>query len=198
MPDGRTLIRITIRGGGLAVVDGLAYAVILPPPHPAVWIASPAGDGTIRFTEEGSGRVLGVVGTEPGSQARALEVGPAVPGADPGGAGGGGGGEGAGARVAAGGAVAGGDAPAPGPAPGPAPVTGWRVSRCSDAGGGRPVAVKDPGELTSGYYAIEEPATGAPLHRDPVEEPDLRPKPVALQPVGLDQGPLILQVIDED
>jgi len=172
MPDGGPLIRITIRGGGLAVVDGLAYAAILPPPHPAVWIASSEGDGTIRFTEQSGGRVLGVPGTEPGTQACALEVGA---------------GAGAGADAATGARPGGRHA-----------VTGWRVSRCSDAGGRAPVAVKHPSELTSGYYVIEEPATGALLYRNRDEEPGLSPKPVALQPVGVNQGPLILQLIDED
>ena len=157
MPDGGPLIRITIRGGALAVVDGLAYAAILPPPHPATWIASSAADGTIRFTEQSGGRVLGVPDTAPGTQARAL---------DPAAVGGG--------------------------------AAGWRVSRCSDAGGRAPVAVKHPSELTSGYYTIEEPATGALLYRNRDEEPGLGPKPVALQPAGVDQGPLILQRVDED
>lgn len=238
MPDDGTLIRITIRGGGLAIVDGLAYAAILPPPHPATWIASSAADGTIRFTEQGSGRVLGVPATATGTQARALDAAAcaaadgsgeavgdhaggtgdesnvdggraAAVGVGRGGAGSGSGGVGGAAEAGCGGGVR---APEPAPPPhfagrarhggpgraGPAPVTGWRVSRRSDTGGGRTVPVKDARELTSGYYAIEEPATGALLYRNQVEEPGLRPKPVALQPVGLDQGPLILQVVGED
>lgn len=76
------------------------------------------------------------------------------------------------------------------------PVTSWLVTQYSDSSEDDPEPVKDPSQLTSGYYAIQEPSTGEYLFRNRIEDYSLLPKRVALQSSDLDQGPLILQVTD--
>jgi hypothetical protein len=73
-------------------------------------------------------------------------------------------------------------------------VTQWLVTRYSDSAADDPVQVEDPSQLDNGFYAIQEPDTGRYLYRNQIEDLSIRPKAVALQPSGLDQGPLILRV----
>jgi hypothetical protein len=74
------------------------------------------------------------------------------------------------------------------------PVTSWLVTQFSDSSEDEPAPVKDPSQLTRGYYAIQEPSSGEFLFRNRIEDYSLMPKRVGLQETGLDQGPLIFQV----
>jgi hypothetical protein len=74
------------------------------------------------------------------------------------------------------------------------PVTSWQVTEYTDDTEDDPTPVTDPSQLASGYYAIQEPSSGEFLFRNQIEDRSLMPKRVALQPSGLDQGPLIIQV----
>lgn len=146
------LVQITIRGAGLAIISNSIYAALISPPNATTWIATPAADGTIQFTDQASGLILGAPDTDAGTQAVAAPPGAGLP------------------------------------------VASWLVTQYSDSSEDDPEPVEDPGQLTSGYYAIQEPSTRQYLFRNQIEDYSLLPKRVALQPNGLDQGPLILQV----
>ena len=74
------------------------------------------------------------------------------------------------------------------------PVTTWLVTQYSDSSEDDPAPVKDPSQLTSGYYAIQEPSSGEFLYRYQIEDYSVLPKRVALQQSDLDQAPLIIRV----
>lgn len=71
MADG-PLVQISIGGAPLAIMDGQIYALLMPDmAEPVSWAVSSAGDGTIQFTDQASGRLLSAPGTDPGTQATA-------------------------------------------------------------------------------------------------------------------------------
>ena len=74
-------------------------------------------------------------------------------------------------------------------------VTAWRLTQYSDGAEDDPSPVKEAGALTSGFYAIREPMTGAYLQRDHIEDYSVRPKRVALQPGDVDPGPVVIRVV---
>jgi hypothetical protein len=147
------LVQISIRGGNVGIVSNKIYAALLDGvPATTTWIVTAADDGTLVFTDQASGLVLGAPDTNAGTQAVAT--------ADSG-----------------------------------IPVTSWSVTAYSDEDEDDPDPIKDPSQLTTGYYAIQEPSTGEFLFRNPVEDYSLRPKVVALQAAGQDQGPLVIKVV---
>ena len=155
------LVRISIRGGDLVIIDSQVYAVLIGPPEATTWFAGSADDGTIRFTDQSGGLVLGTWTTGPGAPA---VVAPAA----------------AGLAVGSWSVTRYGARAEAGPDPTPAE---------------QPGPIKDLTRLTSGYYAIQEPNTGAYLYRNRIEDLSLMPKQVALQPGSPDQGPLLIQVV---
>ena len=146
------LINITIRGAGVAIIDAQIYAIVMPPPNAATWVASTGPAGTLVFADQASGAVLSARSTDPGTQATATPP-----------------------RVFA-------------------AVYAWSVTAYSDSSEDDPTPVTDPSQLTSGYYAIRVPGTRQYLYRNMNEDRSLAPKRVTVQPDGLDQGPLLLQV----
>jgi hypothetical protein len=147
------LVQISIRGADAAIINNQVYAALIQPPNATTWIATPIGDGTIRFTDQASGLILGTPDTDPGTQAYVT-----TPGSG-------------------------------------AAITSWTVRQYSDDIEDDPVAITDPTQLTSGYYSLQAPGTGEYLYRNQIEDYSLIPKRIALQPPGLDQGPLIIQVV---
>ncbi|HEV2637862.1 MAG TPA: hypothetical protein VGX23_22100 [Actinocrinis sp.] len=75
------------------------------------------------------------------------------------------------------------------------PVTSWNFVGFSDDDGDDAAPIKDPGQLTSGYYTIQDPDSGNYLFRNQIEDRSLRPKYVGLQDPS--QGPfeLVVQVV---
>ena len=73
-------------------------------------------------------------------------------------------------------------------------VSSWTVMQYGDDSEDDPAAITDPTQLTSGYYSLQAPGTGEFLFRNQIEDRSLMPKRIALQPAGLDQGPLIIRV----
>ena len=75
------------------------------------------------------------------------------------------------------------------------PVTSWNLVQFSDDDGDDPAAIKDPDQLESGYYTIQDPASGNFLFRNQIEDRSLLPKYVGLQDQS--QGPyeLVIQVV---
>jgi hypothetical protein len=78
------------------------------------------------------------------------------------------------------------------------PITSWNIVQFSDDEGDGATPIKDPGELTSGYYTIQDPASGAYLYRNAIEDRSLRPKFVGF-PSYLGDGPfeLVIQVVSD-
>jgi len=76
------------------------------------------------------------------------------------------------------------------------PVTSWNLVQFSDDDGDGATPVKDPSQLRSGYYTIQDPGSGNFLFRNQVEDRSLLPKYVGLQDPS-SQGPfeLIMQVL---
>ncbi|WP_194893179.1 hypothetical protein [Catenulispora pinisilvae] len=76
------------------------------------------------------------------------------------------------------------------------PVISWNFVGFSDEDGDDAAAIKDPGQLTSGYYTIQDPGSGNFLFRNMVEDRSLLPKYVGLQDPS-QGGPfeLVVQVI---
>jgi hypothetical protein len=77
----------------------------------------------------------------------------------------------------------------------PLPVTSWNLVQFSDDDGDDAAPITDPGQLTSGYYTLQDPGTGNFLFRSAIEDRSLIPKYVGLQDPS--QGPyeLVIQVI---
>jgi hypothetical protein len=76
------------------------------------------------------------------------------------------------------------------------PVTSWSLVQFSDDDGDNATPVKDPSQLTSGYYTIQDPDSGNFLFRNQVEDRSLLPKYVGLQ--DPEQGgpfELVIQVV---
>ena len=75
------------------------------------------------------------------------------------------------------------------------PVTFWNVVGYSDGDGDDATAIKDPSQLSSGYYTIQDPGSGNFLFRNRIEDRSLLPKYVGLQDPS--QGPfeLVIQVV---
>lgn len=75
------------------------------------------------------------------------------------------------------------------------PVTSWNLVQWSDDDSGTPV--KDPKQLKSGYYTIQDPGSGNFLFRNQIEDRSLNPKYVGLQDPS--QGPyeLVIQVVSD-
>ncbi|WP_194904424.1 I66 family serine proteinase inhibitor [Catenulispora rubra] len=147
------LVHISIRGADVAIINGQVYASIIAPPNATTWIASSADDGTIQFTDQAGGLVLGAPSLDPGTQAVVAPVDAGLA------------------------------------------VSSWTLTRYSDDAEDDASPIKDASEITSGYYAIQEPGTGEFLFRNQIEDRSLMPKRVALQPSGADQGPLVIQVV---
>ena len=73
------LLEISIGGGPLAIIDGKIYALPMPGvDQPAQWTA--ASGELIRFTDQGSGRMLSVPSTMDGMQAVTYSPGEYLPG----------------------------------------------------------------------------------------------------------------------
>jgi hypothetical protein len=77
------------------------------------------------------------------------------------------------------------------------PVTSWNLVQFSDDEGDSAAPIKDPNQLTSGYYTIQDPGSGNFLFRSPIEDRSLNPKYVGLQDSS--QGPyeLVVQVTSD-
>jgi hypothetical protein len=75
------------------------------------------------------------------------------------------------------------------------PVTSWNLVQFSDDDGDDAAPITDPGELTSGYYTLQDPGTGNFLFRSRIEDRSLLPKYVGLQDPS--QGPyeLVIRVV---
>ncbi len=78
------------------------------------------------------------------------------------------------------------------------PVTSWNLVQFSDDEGDDAAAVKDPSQLTSGYYTIQDPGSGNFLFRNQIEDRSLLPKYVGLQDPS-QGGPfeLVVQVLPD-
>jgi hypothetical protein len=74
-------------------------------------------------------------------------------------------------------------------------VTSWNLVQFSDDDGDDAAPITDPGELTSGYYTLQDPGTGNFLFRSRIEDRSLLPKYVGLQDPS--QGPyeLVIRVV---
>lgn len=75
------------------------------------------------------------------------------------------------------------------------PVTSWNLVQFSDDDGDDAAEVKDPSQLTSGYYTIQDPGTGNFLFRNQIEDRSLMPKYVGLQDPSLGGFELVIQVV---
>ena len=64
------------------------------------------------------------------------------------------------------------------------PVTSWNLVQFSDEDGDDAAPIKDPGQLSSGYYTIQDPGSGNFLFRNQIEDRSLLPKYVGLQDAG--------------
>jgi len=75
------------------------------------------------------------------------------------------------------------------------PVTSWNLVQFSDADGDDAAPLKDPSQLVSGYYTIQDPGSGNFLFRNQIEDRSLMPKYVGLQDPS-QSGPfeLVIQV----
>jgi hypothetical protein len=147
------LVQISIRGGNVGIVSNKIYAALVDGlPATTTWIVTAADNGTLQFTDQASGLILGAPDTNVGTQAIAA-------------------------------------------APAGIAVASWSVTEFSDEDEDDPEPIKDPSQLTTGYYTITEPSTGEFLFRNPVEDYSLRPKVVALQSADKDQGPLVIKVV---
>jgi hypothetical protein len=75
------------------------------------------------------------------------------------------------------------------------PVTSWSLVQFSDDDGDDATPLKDPSQLDSGYYTIQDTGSGNYLFRNRIEDRSLMPKYVGLQDPS--QGPyeLVVQVI---
>ena len=75
------------------------------------------------------------------------------------------------------------------------PVTSWNFVGFSDEDGDDAAAIKDPSQLTSGFYTIQDPGSGNFLFRNQIEDRSLMPKYVGLQDPSQGQFELVVQVI---
>jgi hypothetical protein len=76
------------------------------------------------------------------------------------------------------------------------PVTSWNLVGFSDDDGDDAAPVKDPSQLSSGYYTIQDPGSGNFLYRNQIEDRSLLPKYVGLQdPSDGGQFELVIQVV---
>jgi hypothetical protein len=77
------------------------------------------------------------------------------------------------------------------------PVTSWNVVQYSDDEGDDAAPVKDPSQLESGYYTLQDPGSGNFLFRNQIEDRSLMPKYVGLQDPS--QGPyeLVIRVVSD-
>ena len=75
------------------------------------------------------------------------------------------------------------------------PVTSWNLVQFADADGDDAAPLKDPSQLVSGYYTIQDPGSGNFLFRNQIEDRSLMPKYVGLQDPS-QSGPfeLVIQV----
>jgi hypothetical protein len=75
------------------------------------------------------------------------------------------------------------------------PVTSWNLVQFSDDDGDGAAPIKDPSQLESGYYTIQDPNSGNFLFRNQIEDRSLLPKYVGLQDPS--QGPfeLVIRVV---
>ena len=75
-------------------------------------------------------------------------------------------------------------------------VTSWNVVGFSDDEGDDATPIKDPSQLESGYYTIQDPGSGGFLFRNQIEDRSLLPKYVGLQDPS-QGGPfeLVIQVV---
>lgn len=63
------LVQLSIRGGDVVIINNSVFAAIVAPPNATTWVATPAGGGTIQFTDQASLQVLSVPDTDVGTQA---------------------------------------------------------------------------------------------------------------------------------
>jgi hypothetical protein len=75
------------------------------------------------------------------------------------------------------------------------PVTSWKVVAYSDDEGDDATEITDPGELSSGYYSLQDPGSGNYLFRNQIEDRSLLPKYVGLQNPSQSQYELVIQVV---
>jgi hypothetical protein len=75
------------------------------------------------------------------------------------------------------------------------PIASWNLTQFSDDDGDDATAVQDPGELQSGYYAIQDPGSGNYLFRNRIEDRSLLPKYVGLQDPSNGPFELVVQVV---
>lgn len=74
-------------------------------------------------------------------------------------------------------------------------VTSWNLVQYSDSAGDDATPVKDPAQLESGYYTIQDPGSGNFLFRNQVEDRSLLPKYVGLQDPSNGPYELIIQIV---
>jgi hypothetical protein len=76
------------------------------------------------------------------------------------------------------------------------PVTSWDIVGFSDDDGDDAAPVKDPSQLESGYYTIQDPGSGNFLFRNQIEDRSLMPKYVGRQDPSQGGGfELVIQVV---
>lgn len=75
------------------------------------------------------------------------------------------------------------------------PVTSWNVVGYSDSDGDNATAIKDPSQLTSGYYTVQDPGSGKFLFRNQIEDRSLLPKSVCLQDPSQGSFELVMLVV---
>lgn len=76
MADNSRVVRITVNGASLGVVDKKVYAFLLESERAADWVITPAGDG-VQVADRASGAVLAVPSTEDFTQAELVDQGAA-------------------------------------------------------------------------------------------------------------------------
>ncbi|QMU68146.1 hypothetical protein [Streptacidiphilus sp. P02-A3a] len=81
---------------------------------------------------------------------------------------------------------------------GTAPISSWNVVRYADEQGDDATPIKDAGELVSGYYTLQDPASGTYLFRNGIEDRSLRPKFVGFPSYqGDGEYELVIQVVGD-
>jgi hypothetical protein len=74
------LVQITIRGGNVGIVNNQIYAALLDGvPATTTWIVTAADNGTLQFTDQAGGLILGAPGTDVSTQATAAAADSGIP-----------------------------------------------------------------------------------------------------------------------
>ena len=76
-------------------------------------------------------------------------------------------------------------------------VSSWNLVQFADGDGDDATAIKDPGQLESGYYTIQDPSSGNFLFRNRIEDRSLLPKYVGLQDPSDGPFELVIQVVSD-